>query len=391
MNATACRVVNGFLRNRLHVASLTAALLLSAPAALAGITSQMQQTNQPGAFTYPDAPAGFVAAQASDAELTRWGFPPRPTEAGALARWTQAVSTARHHIAAPLLQRNTTNRHSAARVASAPAQATAPADGTTGPNYQSYSTNWSGYVLANDYVWTESGPYPAPYTLSPPSSFGPSAFWMVSGSWTVPVARPARDTCAGTLYSSQWVGIDGYVQSSDVLQAGTEADSTCKDGVNTPTYFAWYEWAPAGTIVVQNLPIVAGDAVQVWVWNDDPTHGHAYIENIATGDYVTLALTAPPGVQLTGDTAEWIVESPTGGAGFNDGVSIPNYGQTVMVGASATTHDGKAFSPGTQGVQSLINVSLCDATCHGELSAATLAGPAAVQFTATGQAVDSNQ
>ncbi len=389
MNAMACRVVNDFFCNRLHVASLSAALLLAAPAAIAGTPSQIQ-TNQPGAFTYQDAPADFVAARASDAELTRWGFPPRPTDAASLARWTRAMEGSRHHISAPLLQRNTTNRHSAARLASAP-EATAPADGTTGPNYQSYSTNWSGFVLANDYVWTESGPYPAPYTLSPPSSFGPSSFWMVSGDWAVPVARQARDSCVGTLYSSQWVGIDGYVQSSDVLQAGTEADSTCKDGTNTPTYFAWYEWAPAGTVVIQNLPIVAGDDVQVWVWNDDATHGHAYIANIATGDYVTLAFTAPPGVQLTGDTAEWIVESPTGGTSFNDGVSLPNYGQTVMVDASATTHDGNTYSPGAQGAQSLINLSLCDATCHGALSTVTLAGPAAVKFTATGQALDSNQ
>ena len=68
MNATACRVVNGSLCNRLHALGLGAALLLAAPAALAGITSQMQQTNQPGAFTYPDAPADFVAERASDTE-----------------------------------------------------------------------------------------------------------------------------------------------------------------------------------------------------------------------------------------------------------------------------------------------------------------------------------
>lgn len=352
------------------------ALLLTAPAADAGSVAQLQHTNYPGAFTYGTPPAGFMPEAASDAELARWGYPPRPTDPTLLHRWRHTLLASRHHIEQPLLAPSPL-RHGVAQPA-----------GDIGPNYESYSTNWSGFILSNDYVFAESGPYPAPYVLSPPAAFGAGSFYVINGDWPVPVARQAQGACIGALYSSEWVGIDGWVQSNDVLQAGTEADSSCANGVTTATYYAWYEWAPAPAMIVKNLPVGAGDDIVVYVWNDDPTHGHAYIANVGTGDYVNLAFSAPPGVRLIGDSAEWIVETQPAGAGYSDGVSIPNYGQTFMVDAYATTHDGDGFSPGAQGKQSMINVSLCDAPCHNKLSAATLVGPAAIEFAATGLALD---
>ena len=173
-----------------------------------------------------------------------------------------------------------------------------------------------------------------------------------------------------------------------MLQAGTEADSSCANGVSTASYYAWYQWSPADPMIITNLPVAAGDDVETYVWNDDPTHGHAYIVNVGTGDFVNLQLSAPSGTQLVGDSAEWIVESPTSGQGASNGVSIANYGQEFMSTAYATTHAGATSSPGNPGTNSLVTVSLCDETCYNVLSTVAMNGPASLEFTATGMALD---
>src|SRR5436309_10336672 len=82
-----------------------------------------------------------------------------------------------------------------------------------GPNHRitnSTSTNWSGYAVTG------------------------GRYTQVSSSWTVPPV-----SCAGTAYSSFWVGLDGDT-SGTVEQTGTDAD--CSG--STPRYYAWYEMYP---------------------------------------------------------------------------------------------------------------------------------------------------
>jgi hypothetical protein len=66
------------------------------------------QTNAPGVVSYPQPPAGFDPNTASDKELTRYGFPPRPDPEKApeaYAHWRKLVSVPR--IANPTLQQTT--------------------------------------------------------------------------------------------------------------------------------------------------------------------------------------------------------------------------------------------------------------------------------------------
>src|SRR4051812_35832181 len=66
-----------------------------------------------------------------------------------------------------------------------------------------YSTNWSGYAAVTN--------------LSSPA---PNSVTAVSGSWVVPTVTGSRQ---GSSYSSAWVGIDGFSDST-VEQIGTEQD-----------------------------------------------------------------------------------------------------------------------------------------------------------------------
>jgi hypothetical protein len=80
------------------------------------------------------------------------------------------------------------------------------------------SYNWSGYAVSGS----------------------KDSYKSVSASWYVPVLSCTSDK---NLYSSFWVGLDGYT-SKTVEQIGTEADC---DGT-TPSYYAWYEMAPANPV-----------------------------------------------------------------------------------------------------------------------------------------------
>lgn len=95
------------------------------------------------------------------------------------------------------------------------------------------SSNWSGY-----------------------SAYGAAgSFNSISASWQ----QPAVSCSTQNSYSSLWVGLDGY-NDSTVEQTGTEAD--CIHG--KPRYYAWYEMYPRGSIAV-NVPVHAGDQLNASV------------------------------------------------------------------------------------------------------------------------------
>jgi hypothetical protein len=102
-----------------------------------------------------------------------------------------------------------------------------------GPNHRitnSTSTNWSGYAVTG------------------------GRYTQVSSSWTVPSV-----SCAGTAYSSFWVGLDGDT-SGTVEQTGTDSD--CSG--STPQYYAWYEMYPKFPVNFSN-PVQAGDKMSASV------------------------------------------------------------------------------------------------------------------------------
>ena len=95
------------------------------------------------------------------------------------------------------------------------------------------SFNWSGYAQA---VSSSTGPYKA-----------------IMSTWKVPTVTEPK---TGDQYSADWVGVDGFSNSS-LVQCGTEADNIG----GKPVYDAWTEILPANERVISGLTIHPGDKI----------------------------------------------------------------------------------------------------------------------------------
>jgi hypothetical protein len=189
--------------------------------AQAPVASAKVETKIAGISAFGRPPASFNPLTATDAELDRYGFPPRPNQdlgADVAARWERRVMS-QTRIIPQLLQTNTFH---------APAKSLKQLSARDNV-IEANSENWSGYVIVD-----KANPF-----LKPGS--------QVEAQYVVP--KPVSGCRAGTeTYSSaNWVGIDGAF-SNDVLQAGTETDLSCASGA---TYYAWIEWFPNSEIRVR--------------------------------------------------------------------------------------------------------------------------------------------
>jgi hypothetical protein len=209
-------------------------------------------TNEPGVMTYPAPPASFAAATASDADLARYGFPPRPDPGQApeaYRTWVQVVSAAKYRVAATL---------------------------TPQPDHKSveYGPTWSGTALAG----------------------GTGQFTAAEGEWVVPNVGAATQPS----YSCTWVGIDGFHNQS-LAQLGTEQDAL----LSGRRYYAWVELIPNPQLVI-NVPVAPGQVVFVEVAENPGTRAvYFFLENVTTGAH--LSLSGIYGAQL-GQNTEWITE-----------------------------------------------------------------------------------
>jgi Peptidase A4 family len=158
----------------------------------------------------------------------------------------------------------------------------------------------------------------------------------VKGSWIVPSIHGICPTTKD-LFSSFWVGIDGY-SSSSVEQTGTDSD--CQGGV--AVYYAWYEFYPHPSRLIGALTISAGDTISAEV--------HFAAGNFTTTLHdVTTAKTFHKTVKLTADrsSAEWIAEAPSDFFGV---LPLAKFG-TVQFGVDHTnvTATNDATVSGTTG------------------------------------------
>ena len=159
-------------------------------------------------------------------------------------------------------------------------------------SYQN-SMNWSGEALTTN-----------------ASSFGSNSFAEVAGQWILSAEQQAVGTCSGTDEAATWVGIDGN-GSTDVLQAGTEGDVACSNGVTTQNYYPWFEWYPSYAYEITNFIEFRGATVFVVVHATSATSGTAMFVNLQTNAYTNVNISAPSGTSLKGNCAEWIVERPS--------------------------------------------------------------------------------
>ena len=328
-------------------------------------------TNIPQIRTFVAPPATFDPAVASAEELEQYGFPPKPdqvTKPDAYSAWIKAVSAPQTRLQSPQIEQTTIYNGPIRTQESIP---TGESNPSSGPILSVKSSNWSGYV-ADDKIQN-------PFEKS-----------VIFAYWIVPVAQHAfgNGNPPGWDYSSQWVGIDGF-GSSDVLQAGTEADAYLSGATTATFYAAWIEWYPFAESRISNFSVAPGDEMFVEVWNSSPVVGNAYLLNMTAQEAVVLAFSAPSGTTLVGNSAEWIVERP----GVNGGLAIlTNYvacpfDSCVALGSLGGHTYNVAYFPGVHAHKTTIfSVSMTD-NSGGVISIPSLVGPFDLWFRDTGSAL----
>jgi hypothetical protein len=294
-------------------------------------------TNLPGIRIFVAPSASFDPVAATPAILQSYGFPPKPNKLNDPAGYKSWLTAVTHHQTrlqnVVLKQTNRSN---------GPAKLVGKSNGNiTNPNTSATTFNWSGFVDEN-----EAGlPF---HNLS-----------YIEAFWIVPVAQLAFGASNENVYSSQWVGFDGW-DSPDVLQAGTEADVI--NGI--PNYDAWFEWYPNSESEIGGFSVSPGDVMFVEVWNTSSTVGNAFLENLTTDTAVSFQFDAPPGTSLVGDSAEWIFERPSVGGSF---ATLTNYIATAFHGCTAYASVGggtynRPYYPGTGGNSSYPSLSSYNVT-----------------------------
>jgi hypothetical protein len=283
-------------------------------------------------------PADFDPFNALPSELEQYGFPPRPDPANAVpfARWKKLVTSPQTRLT------NLTAK--ATNVIHGPVRET-KIQSNVANTTAATSVNWSAYAVTDT-----SG------TFKPNGSY-------VYAEWNVPAV--GVENCNYTPYmSSQWIGFDGAFVSGDVLQAGTEVDGC------PAHYYAWYEWFTSGCTVNSanqpcysyslNLPVNPGDLVVAEVWYTTAApNGHAYMYNYTTQQSASVGFNQPTSASANyvGNSVEWVVERPNGGAPNLTNYVADQFNWTLAYNGSSYFYPGSSPAGSTT-----YNISM---TCPG--------------------------
>lgn len=152
------------------------------------------------------------------------------------------------------------------------------------------SSNWSGYAVPG------------------------SRYSSVTAHWVVQaVSRSSK-----AAYSSEWVGIDGFNNSS-LIQTGTESDYY--KGV--AHYDAWWEILPAAETVIPSIAVSSGDHMSASITKGPGSSWTITISDTSRNESFSPVQTYR-GPQTS---AEWIEEAPAVGGRI---APLANYGQTTF-------------------------------------------------------------
>jgi Peptidase A4 family len=169
----------------------------------------------------------------------------------------------------------------------------------------STSTNWSGYSATG------------------------GRFTSISASWTQPTA-----ICAGTSYSSFWVGLDGD-GSNTVEQTGSSADCS---SANVPSYYAWYEMYPKYPVNLSGT-VSPGDAFTASVTTDGVGR---FTLTIADSTQRWSYQTTQRLNKASLFSAEVIAEAPSSRSGV---LPLTNFGTVNFTGSQANGTSLASFNP----------------------------------------------
>jgi hypothetical protein len=126
-----------------------------------------------------------------------------------------------------------------------------------------------------------------------------------SGAYTSATARwvvPGVSASKGSSYSSAWVGIDGFTNSS-LIQTGTESDYYN----GRAHYNAWWEILPAAETPINSFTVQPGDVMTASITKGSGSSWSITINDLTNGGTFTTtqSYTGP------GTSVEWIEEAPS--------------------------------------------------------------------------------
>jgi Peptidase A4 family len=276
---------------------------------MAGITAQSGSKIR----AFPRPPSSFDPLTAAAAELEYYGFPPRRAERCAVKLYRRVWGRIkdRYQYIEPTLSTD---------------RSTPPLPRT--PTFSPNNVNWSGGVVV------------APAGQS---------FCGIQAEWVVPDVYPPLQTQG--YWIGSWIGLDGYIGAGAniVLQAGVGQDVYYQNGSIHRDIFPWYEWYPDNMVKIGGVPVSPGDLVVVIISTAMPpgqssTNATVYFANTTNGASMSVPVSAPSGVQLVGNSAEWIVEQPLPIPG---GDTLPDYGEVFFADCEAYIAGGGSVDGGT--------------------------------------------
>jgi peptidase A4-like protein len=238
-------------------------------------------------------PAGFAPLKASQSDLERYSFPPRPSNPAQYATW---AAKARSYKGAR-----------AAVMCLADHQISGPIKGSSGSlesptGDHEASTNWSGYV----------GQSSAPAEANHPFAFVEGQ-WVQTGWGSCGCTEPTDE--------STWAGIGGR-KSASLIQAGTDMYSS-----DVPN--AWYEYLhpcptdpskACGPSEIASGTVTPSSTVITTTYHIGNV-AHFFLE--ANGIVVLSTTATLDSSYFDGTDAEWINERPTYSFGY---LPLTSYG-----------------------------------------------------------------
>jgi Peptidase A4 family len=265
---------------------------------------------------------GTDLLHATDDDLHLYGLPHRPDPAAlpnAARAWLRVMRRIKRFVVPQL-----TVRHDYLF------RPIRPARPTSGAADASVTSNWGGLVM------TDAPPY--------------REAW---GSWTIPEIQIPPGGTDPAYSCAIWVGLGGYLNDDNLLQAGT-AQAVGADGA--VECFAWYEWYPAPPIMLTGFNVEAGHTIAVFVgqYDDGSGRGVVNMANLVTGDAIPVTVVPLPAVDACGNavnppikapsglSAEWIVERPDLGCGGPEKYAeLPDFGEVNFTHAASVSGGGE--------------------------------------------------
>ena len=276
-------------------------------------------------FETPETP--YFPLNASDADLERYGFPPRPNQEEhpeLYAFWRKMFERGIEEfveITFSLIVPPAGHAQSARTLFSR--------------THREASLNWSGV-----YITPRDG----------------RMFTDVVGSWYVPtVITPSGWPPSDPYGSSVWIGLDGqrrYLHST-LPQVGTGQYLNLPSMLGS-TSTAWFQWWPQSEMTLP-MTIVPGDYVMAWLLVLNQHQVHMILLNWSRLTLATFIWTAPTVIMppfimtpvqasVSGATAQWITERPAI-APTPVLYNLPNYGMVHFDDcmAASALNPGMAF------------------------------------------------